>query len=648
MYYFGFDLGDGESCINYSADLSAGNMLSIPVSGKESFISAVGTLNGELIVGRQVQQNTEAVENQHVCFKRHFLENRAEVDAVIVDFVRGVMNELRRNPDVGALVDSPDEACFIVGCPAGWKTEERERYRELMIRGGMKNVRVVSESRAAFENAMRSRENGIDTDISKLTVLVIDIGSSTLDFAYIKDGNEYNVEILGNVLLGGGLMDEMIVHRSLELQEETNPMQVREIRERLAVSDAAKSRLMLEVREIKEEYFNQEDFFFDEGRTLEKNVRLFIDGKPVRVNLQISPDIVENWLISCPHPLLNNQSFESSLRNSLVQVHGKIRKQKEPDLVILTGGASRMRFFQELCRKEFSQSRMVISGTPESDISRGLVFIGGIDEKLTECFDAIREYAKSNAVEQKIDAAIPELVEVIGSPMADNIMTNCVRESFKKWRNAELDTLKDFENEAADCIQRYMNSPDMEKAIKEPVEAWSRNIMSQVELDLASVCQKYQVNINLIRDKLRLTPESGSGGGMPSIGFSFINLINNIVAVVVMVVAGMLCGGAGSALIMAGPVGIIVGAVIALVLALGLRGQTEKVLKNINISPKLRKLIPVNTVISEKNTEKMRKSICQSMLNDQDMRNNLIGQVSKCIDQTIENRADEVEKELVG
>ena len=43
MFYFGFDLGDGESCIHYSEDLSAGNMQSVPVSGKESFISAVGT-----------------------------------------------------------------------------------------------------------------------------------------------------------------------------------------------------------------------------------------------------------------------------------------------------------------------------------------------------------------------------------------------------------------------------------------------------------------------------------------------------------------------------------------------------------------------------------------------------------------------------
>ncbi len=646
MFYFGFDLGDGESCIHYSEDLSAGNMQSVPVSGKESFISAVGTLNGNLVVGRHVQQNSETVENQHVCFKRHFLENRPETDAVIVDFVRGVMNELRKNPDVGTLVDSPEQACFVVGCPAGWKPEERERYRGLMVRGGMKNVRIVSESRAAFENAMRSRENGIDADLSKQTVLVIDIGSSTLDFAYIRDGNEYNVETMGNVLLGGGLMDEMIVRRSLELQEETSPVQVREIREQLESSDAVRSRLMLEVREIKEEYFNQEDFFFDEGRKLEKNARLFIGGRPLKVNLQISPDIVENWLISRPHPLLNNQSFESRLRDSLVQVHGKIRKQKEPDLVILTGGASRMRFFRELCEKEFRQSRLVISKTPETDISRGLVFVGGIDENLTACVRAIREYARGNAVEDRIDAAIPELVEAIGGPMTDSIMTECVRESFKKWRNAELDTLSDFEDETADSVQRYMSSPRMQAAIREQVEAWSRNIMGQVELDLAEVCQRYQVNMSLIRGMLRLTPGKGEGPDMPGIEFDFINLINKIVAVVMMVVAGMLCGGAGAAWIAAGPVGIIVGAVIALALALGLRGPAEKALKNMRIAPVLRKVISVNSVVSEGNTEKVRKSLCQGMLEDRDMRAGLIAQVSECIDQAIDSQASQVEKAM--
>ena len=644
MFYFGFDLGDGESCINYSEDISAGNVQLIPVSGKESFISAVGTLNGNLVVGRQVQQNTEAVENQHVCFKRHFLENRPEVDAVITDFVRGVMDELRRNPEIGSAVDSPDQACFIVGCPAGWKPEERERYRQLMVSGGMKNVRIVSESRAAFENALRSRENGIDTDISEQTILVIDIGSSTLDFAYIRDGNEYNVETMGNVLLGGGLMDEMIVLRSLELQEKTNPEQVREIREKIRTSDAARSRLMLAVREIKEEYFNQEDFFFDEGRTLEKNVRLFVDGRPMKVCLQISPEIVENWLISRPHPLLNNQSFESRLRDSLVQVHGKIKKQKEPDLVILTGGASRMRFFQELCRNEFGQSRLVISKTPESDISRGLVFIGGIDENLTACVKAIRDYARSDEVEKKIEAAIPELVEVIGEPLSNNIMSNCVRESFRKWRDAELETLNDFEEKTAESVEHYLKSPGMQAAITGKVEGWSRNILNQVALDLAEVCQRYQVNLNFGEESLTINPDSGDN--LPNIQIDFIKIINNIVTIVVMIVAGVLCGGSGAAWIMAGPIGIIVGAVIALALALGLRNKAEKMIKGMNIVPMLRKMISVNSVISEKNTEKVRRSLCEELKNDRRMRDELTSQVSEYIDRAITSQANQVERAM--
>ena len=644
MFYFGFDLGDGESCIHCSEDTSAGNMQTIPVSGNESFISAVGRLDGELIVGRHVQKNSKGVEDIHVCFKRHFLENRPEVDAIIVDFVRGVMSELRKNPEFGELVDNPEKACFIVGCPAGWNPMERERYRQLMISGGMKNVRIASESRAAFENALRSRENAIDADISKQTILVIDIGSSTLDFAYIRDGNEYNVEVLGNVLLGGGLMDEMIVRRSLELQEQANPSQVQQIRERLENSDAAKSSLMLEVREIKEEYFNNEDFYFEEGKTLEKTARLFIAGQPMKVSLQISPDIIENWLITRPHPLLNNQSFESRLRDSLVQVHGKIRKQKEPDLVILTGGASRMRFFQELCRREFSRSRMVISRTPEFDISRGLVFIGSLDQNLTECVREIRKYVRGDAVEQKVKESFPELIELIGGPLTEGIMTRCVREAFRKWRDGELETLNDFEDKTKEMVSAYLKSSEMQAAVSKKVEEWSRKIMSLVELDLVEICRKYQVSMSLIQGTLHISPEGQ--GDLPSIHFNFIDMINSIVTVVMMVISGMLCGGFGTALIASGVVGVVIGAIIALALMLGLKPLAEKLIKSANIPQILRKAIPVNSVISVKNTEKVRKNLCEGMLENRNMQDELVDQVSECIDQAITNQVNQVEKAM--
>ena len=645
MMYFGFDLGDGESCIHWTKDGSAGMMNPVSISGSSSFLSAVGRLDGQLIIGHTVKKNEKNAEDVHVCFKRHFLENNPETNRVIQDFVRGVLAELRKNAEVGATVDDPENTCFIVGCPAGWKPEDRERYRQLLTEAGMKNVKIVSESRAAFENALHSTENAIDPDMMRQTVLIIDIGSSTLDFAYVKDGNEYAVSTMGNVLLGGGLMDEMIVLHSLELQEKETPGLVREIRELMKESDAKKSKLMLAVRDMKEDYFKHENMFLEENRTLEKTVKLVGNGRVYHVKLTLSPEIVEDWLISRPHPLLDGQSFEDRLRDSLVSVYEQTRKQQAPDLVILTGGPSRMQFFQELCRNQFRTSRVIVSDNPEYDISRGLVFVGSVDENMTACIQDIKAYAGSETVEEKIESAVPELVRSISEPLADAILTNCVKPAFNAWRNGELATLNDFEEETKGRVEWFMNSSSMQAAIREQVAPWSEDIIHDIEMDICEISRKHHVEFSISHDALNI---QAGGGNRNPLTIDFINVIQGVVSIVLIVVMAMICGGAGTALLVSGPLGIILGALIAvLAIALGKDAATQFMM-GMNIPGFMRRLISVDSIVSGENRQKITSGICEGMLEDRAMIDSLVDQVSDCIDTAITDAASDVERAMVA
>lgn len=645
MMYFGFDLGDGESCIHWTKDGSTGMVNVAPISGRGSFLSATGKLAGNTIIGHAVKENEENAEDVHVCFKRHFLENDPECNRVIQDFVRGVLGELRKNAEVGAYVDDPENACFIVGCPAGWKSEDRERYRQLLTEAGMKNVKIVSESRAAFENALHSTENAIDPDMMRQTVLIIDIGSSTLDFAYVKDGNEYAVSTMGNVLLGGGLMDEMIVLHSLELQEAETPGLVREIRELMDASDAKKSKLMLAVREMKEDYFKHEDIFLEENRTLEKTVKLFGNGRVYKVKLALSPDIVENWLISRPHPLLDGQSFESRLRDSLVSVYEQTRKQQVPDLVILTGGPSRMQFFQELCREQFMDSRVIVSGNPEYDISRGLVFVGSVDENMTACLRDIKAYADSEAVEEKIEYAVPQLVRNISEPLSDAILTNCVKPAFSAWRNGELATLNDFEAEAKNRIEEFMRSSAMQASIQEQVEPWGEGVIHGIEMDICEISRKHHVEFSIGHGALNI---HANGGTQNPLTIDFINIIHAVVSIVLIVVSGMLCGGTGYTILAAGPLGIVLGALGALILMIIGKNKTIQALMNWKIPGFIRSLINPDSIMSAENRQKITSSICHGMLEDRAMIDSLVNQVSQCIDTAISDAAGDVEHAMVA
>ena len=644
MMYFGFDLGDGESCIHWTKDFRTGIVNAAPISGRASFLSAVARLDGNTVVGHTVKENQEKAEDMHVCFKRHFLRNDPETDRVIRDFVRGVLDELRKSAEVGAYVDDPERSCFIVGCPAGWQPEDRERYRRLMMDAGMQNVKIVSESRAAFENALHSAENGLKAGMNDQTVLIIDIGSSTLDFAYVQDGNEYGVATMGNVQLGGGLMDEMIVLHSLDMQEKEAPEQVREIRSLIGASDAKKSRLMLAVRDMKEDYFRHEDMFLEENRSLEKTVKLFGNGKIYKVKLVLSPEIIENHIISRPHPLLCGQSFENRLRDSLVSVYDKTRQRKVPDLVILTGGPSRMRFFQDLCRSQFESSRVIVSGSPEYDISRGLVFAGSADENMTQCLREIEAYVRSEAIARKIEYAVPELVRSISRPLTESILALCVKPAFCAWRKGKLATLNDFQKDTQRRIEMFMQSTDMQTAIEKQAGPWSEKIISAVEMDLCEISRKHHVDFRIDCGRLRIL----SGGEHAPITVTFINVIHAIVSVVLMVVMAALCGGSGMALISVGPPGMIAGALLSLLIAILGKEAASNYLMDLNLPVLLRGMIRESSVLSEKNAGKIDRSICQGMLTDAKLTGDLVRQVSDCINAAYFSTASGIERNMAA
>ena len=58
MRYIGFDMGDGESAVAIYQHGSGIEPIIQPIYGSRSLISAVGTLNGEVVIGEQAYTST--------------------------------------------------------------------------------------------------------------------------------------------------------------------------------------------------------------------------------------------------------------------------------------------------------------------------------------------------------------------------------------------------------------------------------------------------------------------------------------------------------------------------------------------------------------------------------------------------------------
>ena len=143
---------------------------------------------------------------------------------------------------------------MYIGCPAGWDAQTRERYRYIFEQIGYPPVKIISESRAALVSACQSKHQQVGYDILSHPVLVVDIGSSTTDFAYISGGKEAPLHTAGEVFLGGGIMDELLLDCSLETSKDG-----KRLREVFAESPSWRSYCEFAARRLKEKYFSDEE-----------------------------------------------------------------------------------------------------------------------------------------------------------------------------------------------------------------------------------------------------------------------------------------------------------------------------------------------------------------------------------------------------
>ncbi len=644
MYYFGFDLGDGESCVTWSRDISANEPAPIAVAGKLSFISAVAMMGDTPVVGSLASADNPALTDLQVCFKRHFLENRPEINLAVQRFARGVLEALRQNEAVRDYVDDPEQACFIVGCPAGWKDVDRARYRQLLTDAGMQNVRLASESRAAFENALRRRLDGVDATMIEDCVLVIDIGSSTLDLAYVCDGEEHNVEVVGDVKLGGGLMDEIIVGHALDSLPEAASQALRRFLEKYP---AWHSRIMLEARALKERYFQKEEHYFATGETLEKFIR--IPGLPgvAGLTIRLSPDIVQMNIISRPHPLLDGMSFESRLSNTLQNVHQRIR-EREPRLVILTGGPSRMRFFREMCEEEFTASTVVVSREPEFDIARGLAYAGSVDEGAVRLLSEMRAYIAGDAVGTLVASHMDDLIASISDALGEKLMKRCVLQTFRLWREGKLGTLQDFEDKTAQAITAYLKSHEGQQVVEGACRPWTQDLVAEIQLALDDIASRHGISLGRLQFG-RIHVSSGEEAfSTTNVATTLVAIVQTLVTVITGVVLAMLCGGSGAALIATGPVGIFVGVIIALAASILGSGFVRDTVMKLRIAKPLRKLFIESAITTQGNQRRTAQSICKALTSDERFIADLSRQISALIDDNLTSLLRDSEVQFVA
>ena len=80
-------------------------------------------------------------------------------------------------------------------------------------------------------------------------------------------------------------------------------------------------------------------------------------------------------MVEEPIAALGGRSFVGCLQDAL-RAAVEVSRECPPEVVILTGGASRMAFFQQACREAFADALVVLCPEPECSIARRLAYAG--------------------------------------------------------------------------------------------------------------------------------------------------------------------------------------------------------------------------------------------------------------------------------
>ncbi|GHA96183.1 hypothetical protein GCM10009069_18970 [Algimonas arctica] len=472
--FVGFDLGHGETALARAFAQGHAEPEILEYRGTRSVVTAVSKEGrGKPIIRIGAEALTISDAKIWAKFKSSDLD-APDVREPLTLFTKALIQGLT---DDGSL-RGPKESHFMIGCPSGWGPDVRTHYRNLFVKAaGLSQARIVSESRAALMTALE--QGYLSMDDARATVLIVDIGSSTSDFTYCRN---LETDDVGHNILGSGLLDTEIFERNLARQPQREQIDA-------LLKSHPSYRPILEYwcREAKEAYFTGED------KPVEMIRRLPIKtDSGDRLLFEIRIDKTDaDAILSKPLDALQGYSwrkaFDFALRETIDRLGGR-----DPDTVLLTGGASRLPLVLPATKAAFPKARVIRGAEPEFAISRGLAWLGRF-EFLHDSFknevSALME--PDGEVAQRANAAARTLGETLAPALVDGLTEDCIKPAFREWRAGHIASLDQVEAALTKSVADWLRSDTAQAKLKPVIGRWFAGLQREIETITDPLCREH-------------------------------------------------------------------------------------------------------------------------------------------------------------
>lgn len=388
-FIIGIDFGHGETSARFY-NLQNEDQEDIDIlPGQKVIKSAVAILKQEgvetICIGESAIQKAPMAIDFQVSFKKRPSEMKPDERKRMISFMKGVYEGiLDRHPDY----KTREHRVFIARPSQDkiWKNEETE-YIAMAEEAGLPVAGIQKESRAAYFRARTQPDSKIDYQVEK-GVLIVDFGSSTIDFTYLNKDLSQPIDDGAN--LGANAVETILLKYALSHPQDPTMPEFAKIYGCETKSNAY-NQLLFRFRVAKEEFYGNK-----------------LPNFSVGIDYSLVTSAERQQLTGWGGITLKRDEIRAILESEeygsyIPTVEAVVQKFKDEKLkgqkvacVYLTGGASRMDFVREIFMKVFNlkAEQCPSDDNPSLIVSQGVAHLSYADYKTQEKEKELRAKAK--------------------------------------------------------------------------------------------------------------------------------------------------------------------------------------------------------------------------------------------------------------
>jgi len=255
---------------------------------------------------------------------------------------------------------------------------------------------------------------------------------------------------------------------------------------------------------------------------------------------------------------------------------------------------------------------VVICPNPEFSIAKGLAYAARIDHRLEAFNNDIQAYFDSGDIAEAIRESIQWLTVPLSSILSGRIVYDVVLKVLEDWKKGEIRTVDEMKKPIIDRTKILLTGLEDIPEIRPATNDWCKKLFARVQPQLDEICRKHDVD----RATMSLSYVRSISGPEKVDILMESSLLNGITYAVTAALTASLCGGGGIALIGTGPIGILAGAAIGLVVAFFGKKYLNNAINKTDLPLFTRKLMAIsfkNSLSSPRQRKTIEKALMDTM-----------------------------------